>query len=245
MDTPKWTTCSGSCAEPTPGVVDLWLIDLDSAASSITDLLDKEERMRAARFAFSKHARHFMAARGYLRLILGKYLRCAPASIAFRYGQWGKPFLQAATAQPLAFSLAHSDGHALVAVGLAESLGVDLEAVRPFENWRDVAISTFAPGEVESLLALDQDARLDGFFATWTRKEAIVKLWGEGLSADLKTFEVSTDPDTSTCLLNLPRTGGRFESIQLWAFRPLSRFWAAVAAPAAATDVKLRFWRLA
>jgi len=243
--TPKWTTTSGSCVAPTPGVIDLWLIDLDCAPPSITDLLDKDERMRASRFAFSSDARHFMAARGYLRLVLGKYLRCAPASIVFECGQWGKPFLQAAVARGLAFSLAHSDGHALVAVGLAESLGVDLEAVRPFENWRGVAISTFAPGETKSLLALAQDTQLDGFFATWTRKEAVIKLWGEGLSADLKTFEVSIDPETPTCLLKLIRPDSRLESIQLWAFRPMSRFWAAVAAPAAATDVKLRFWRLA
>jgi 4'-phosphopantetheinyl transferase len=242
--TPRWMTPSGSSVEPIPGIIDLWLIDLDSAAPSVTDLLDKDERMRASRFVFSSDAQHFQAARGYLRLVLGKYLRCAPASIVFEYGQWGKPFLQAEAARHLAFNLAHSDGHALVAVGLTESLGVDIEAIRPFENWRDIAVSTFAPGEVKSLLALAQDTQLDGFFATWTRKEAIIKLRGEGLSADLKAFEVSTSPEPSDDLPRLIRPNSRLESIQLWTFRPTSRFWAAVAAPAAATDVKLRFWHL-
>jgi 4'-phosphopantetheinyl transferase len=242
--TPGWMTTYGSEVKPIPGVIDLWLIDLDSAAPPISDLLDKDERTRTSRFVFPSDARHFAAARGYLRLVLGKYLHCAPDSMVFEYGQWGKPFLQLATAQRLAFNLAHSNGYALIAVGWAESLGVDIEAVRPIENWRDVAANTFAPGETKSLLALAEGIQLDGFFATWTRKEAIIKLWGEGLSADLKAFEVSTDPDSGTCHLKINRSDSRLENIQLSAFKPTPHFWAAIAVPAAATETTLRFWRL-
>jgi phosphopantetheinyl transferase len=36
--------------------------------------------------------------------------------------------------------------------------------------------------------------RLRAFFATWTRKESIVKAMGTGIASGLKSFDVSVDP---------------------------------------------------
>jgi hypothetical protein len=55
--------------EALPGIIDLWLIDLTSVTPSTTGLLNKDERTRASRFSFLSDARHFEAARGYLRLV--------------------------------------------------------------------------------------------------------------------------------------------------------------------------------
>jgi 4'-phosphopantetheinyl transferase len=240
--TPQWATGSNLHAVPTATAIDIWLFDLDKDSTSLVETLDDEERSRASRFVFPVDARRYAAAHGYLRTVLANYLQCPPASITFERGRWGKPALPAAIAKSLSFNLAHSGGLALLAVGLSGSLGVDLELARPFANWREVAVSAFAPGEITSLDTQSEDVQLDGFFATWTRKEAIVKMWGQGLSADLKAFEVPTNPHCSNELLKLAQHGRTSESVRLWTFKPARDFWAALAAPLS-TDVELRFWR--
>jgi 4'-phosphopantetheinyl transferase len=126
-----------------PPLFDVWLFDLDQNATSVIETLDE----RASRFIFPIDSRRYAAAHGYLRIVLAQYLQCEPSSITFEYGQWGKPALPTAITKRLSFNLAHSGGFALLAVGVTESIGVDLEFMRPFENWREVAGSTFAPGE--------------------------------------------------------------------------------------------------
>jgi hypothetical protein len=67
-----------------------------------------------------------------LRDILGRYLRVAPAGIAFVYGAHGKPGLERDRYDTdLQFSIADSGGIALVAVTAGRAVGVDVEEMRP------------------------------------------------------------------------------------------------------------------
>ncbi|GGC78351.1 4'-phosphopantetheinyl transferase family protein [Chelatococcus reniformis] len=230
-------------APPCANAVDLWLIDLDGARPSITGALNVEERRRAGRFAFARDARRFAAARGYLRHILGARLDCPPAEIAFEVGPWGKPALPPSVASCLAFNLSHSGGQALIALAHTASLGVDLEEMRPIDGWQGL-MDTFASYEAQSILRTRPSAQMDAFFACWTRREAVVKLWGEGFSADLHSFEVSTDPDAPARILSVTRPGITAADISLWSFKATPRSWAALAIPAVGGSVELRFWRL-
>jgi 4'-phosphopantetheinyl transferase len=177
-----------------------------------------------------------------LRILLGTYLGCAPEAVAFQYGAWGKPTLRAPAGEGLAFNLAHSGGQALIAVGRTEALGIDIEVIRPVADWRDIATRTFAPGEVDALLSLPRHKQMDGFFACWTRKEAIIKFWGEGLSVDLASFEVNLNPLAGAHLTRIERSGQDVSDIQLYGFKTDPNTWAALAAPANSTGP--RFWLL-
>jgi 4'-phosphopantetheinyl transferase len=244
MFMPAWTTASYSEAvgSPVEAAIDVWSIDLDAAPADLADLLDDDERARASRFVFPVHSRRFAAARGHLRILLGTYLGCAPEAIGFEYGDWGKPALRSPATEGLSFNLAHSGEQALIAVGRTEALGIDIEVMRPIADWFEIATRTFAPGETNALLSLPPHHRMDGFFACWTRKEAIIKLWGEGLSADLTSFEVSLDPRAAPRLIKLERHGQDKNDIMLHAFKTDQNTWAALAAPAG--PVTPRFWRL-
>jgi len=44
------------------------------------------------------------------------------------------------------------------------------------------------------LLAVPPEARAEGFFLAWTRKEAYVKARGQGLQIQLDSFDVSLTP---------------------------------------------------
>ena len=229
-------------SSPPAHTLDLWFLDLDNAPEAVTSVLDGKERERAARFVKHLDGARFTAARGYLRTLLAVSLDCRPQDIEFIYGEWGKPALSATGDQSIAFNLAHSRNKAVVAIAQAESVGADIEAIRPIDDWRDFAERTFAPAERRRLFALPESIHLDGFFATWTRKEAVIKFWGQGLSADLQSFEVTVGPDQPSSLLW--RADPSLAHADLWAFKPCAGFWAAAACTARQIS-ELRLFRLA
>lgn len=79
-------------------------------------LLSPEERVRAARFRFSEHARGFRACHAVLRLILEHYANQPAETMRFVSGPAGKPFIADAT--QVCFHLSHADEVALVVESL-------------------------------------------------------------------------------------------------------------------------------
>jgi 4'-phosphopantetheinyl transferase len=178
--------------------VHLWRASLDCDAPVLSRLettLSPDELARANRFVFPIDRSHFVAARGILRELLGAYLRLPPAELKFRYGNHGKPALDAnASDADLQFNLSHSGGVAIYAFSLGRRLGVDVEQIRPQRAGEDIARRYFAAREVTELQALPAHLRTQGFFLCWTRKEAYVKAHGAGLSLPLDSFTVSLTP---------------------------------------------------
>lgn len=161
--------------------IHLWCGSLDVDADSLSFLaatLCGEERARADRFRFDRDRRRFMASRGWLRLLLGRYRRAAPEAIRFAYGPKGKPYLDGGPH----FSVSHSGEVALLAFCAGQDVGVDIEAVREMDDAEAIVRHYFGAAEIEQWLAATPPLRTQIFFDCWTRKEAIVKALGEGLS---------------------------------------------------------------
>ena len=70
-------------------------------------------------------------------------------------------------------------------------LGVDLEHIRVPHDFDSLAAQFFARVEVDSLREIPEDERLEAFFNCWTRKEAILKATGTGLSFPLDRVVVT------------------------------------------------------
>jgi 4'-phosphopantetheinyl transferase len=177
----------------------LWRLDLDAATgeASATDILNEEERARAARFHFERDRHRFMAGRAALRRILAAYLDRSPDDLVFAVGPHGKPALENLG---LEFNLSHSGGCGLLAVTRGRRVGVDVERVRADFAGEDIARRFFAPAEVEALAGSAPDQYATGFFRCWTRKEAYVKARGDGLSLALDRFEVPLDQGATRAL---------------------------------------------
>ncbi|ALM83387.1 hypothetical protein ASB57_10775 [Bordetella sp. N] len=96
---------------------------------------------------------------------------------------------------PRAWSLSHSNGHALVAHGPAGwQVGVDLERRRV----RDVeALAEWCCDEAEQahLLTLLESERLTFFYQLWTLKEAFIKAAGLDFPADTRKVGLRQEPD--------------------------------------------------
>jgi 4'-phosphopantetheinyl transferase len=184
--------------------VHIWRGSLDLSESSgkaLEKLLTSDEADRAARFHFEADRRHYIAARGCLRNLLGRYLGMHPAEIRFNYNEFGKPSLAEPNKHELNFSLAHSGSLALYALTLKRQIGVDLEFIRRDFAVDEIAHRFFSAGEVEGLDRIPAALRHVAFFNCWTRKEAFVKAIGAGLSTPLDQFEVSLAPNEPVALL--------------------------------------------
>jgi 4'-phosphopantetheinyl transferase len=172
------------------GVAHLWTVDLsrgDWREQSLA-VLSAEERERALRFRHGTDMRRYAVGRAALRTILGGYLSIPAHEIALVYGPHGKPSLAGGGPR---FSFSHSDDLAVAAFAGEAELGVDVERLDR-EAEIDNVVSRFASKrEREAFAALPAEERRPAFFRWWTRKEALAKAAGLGLSAPFESFDVS------------------------------------------------------
>src|SRR5207245_1169665 len=118
--------------KPAPDEAHVWWIGLDLPAAErepLAETLSADERDRARSFRLPRDRERFVAARGWLRRVLGSYGGRPPADLVFGYGPRGKPALAGEGVDGFRFNLAHASGHALLAVARGRELGVDLEGL--------------------------------------------------------------------------------------------------------------------
>lgn len=191
-------------------MIDLYRLPLDLPPWAIDALwndLSSDEQQRAGRYLVADARRRFIAGRGQLRAVLGAALGCAPAELRFDSLPNGKPFLLACASQPgdgrmvkrqgLSFNLSHSAELGLLAVDPTgqRELGIDLEHHRPDVPFLRLAERFFAPHEADWLAALPEGQQMTAFYRLWTRKEALLKLTGVGISGGLNAYIIPTGPE--------------------------------------------------
>ncbi|HWB10608.1 MAG TPA: 4'-phosphopantetheinyl transferase superfamily protein [Pirellulales bacterium] len=219
--------------------VHLWRIATDRPRDlpSLRELLAPDERAKADRFRFEGDRRRSIVRRAALREILARYADALPAELAFCYGPQGKP----AFAPPfrdfgIEFNLSFSGETALCAVG-RRSLGVDVERYRVIEDAGLVAKHFFTPTEISVQSEAEDANRV--FLRHWTRKEALIKATGSGLSVPLNSFDVSWLPDGTGHPVGLADAEGRLTT---WYVHDLSPFPEELAALATAfPEAKIRW----
>jgi 4'-phosphopantetheinyl transferase len=178
--------------------IHVWRAYLDSEEidlERIEETLAPEEKARANRFVFQQDRNRYVAARGALRDLLGRYLNRSPAEVEFDYTTKGKPSVRAAfNKHSVQFNISHSRGLALLAFVPGRKLGIDVEFIRSEFPTDEIAERYFSPQEVMELRALPPSSQVEGFYLCWTRKEAYIKARGEGLHIPLESFNVSLTP---------------------------------------------------
>jgi 4'-phosphopantetheinyl transferase len=219
------------------GEIHVWQAALDASVENLGQLestLSLEEKARADRFHFAKDRNQFVVARGLLRRLLGRYLHQDPSALEFSYSEFGKPALSGRDAPcALCFNLSHSSGLVVYAFAKGRNLGIDVEQVRPESAGEDIARRYFSAREVSDLRTSPPEARVEGFFHCWTRKEAYLKATGMGLQTPLDGFSVSLLPDEPAQF-----HGGVDSRWHLAAFHPAEGYVAAVVYDGAPCSIK-------
>lgn len=165
------------------GVIDVYAFPLDVEDTfGLDEILSPDERERAARFRFPRDRRRYVVGRAQMRAILARRLNQDPRRLEFVYGSHGKPALPG---QSIGFNMTRSHALGLLAIQPNAEVGIDVELLRPFPEALDIAQRFFAADEYRRLASLPGSAVDAVFFECWTRKEAVVKSAGLGLSQPL------------------------------------------------------------
>lgn len=160
----------------------------DRALAADRALLSAAERAHADR-GTALVGRHRTALRAELRRLVGEVLGMPPADVPLRAGTHGRPELDVPGTD---VSCSRSDGRGLVALSLTGRLGIDLERITP---WHDDVLDEgwLSPGERAALRDLDPASRALAAARCWSRKEALLKGIGTGLTDAMADLEVGVD----------------------------------------------------
>jgi 4'-phosphopantetheinyl transferase len=167
--------------------------DLAALLPSLYELLPAAERKEVEDLGSKQKQRTHILSRSLARSVLAGYVGLRPQELAFETSSSGRPFLSGEHRTDLDFNLAHSGDIVLIAVGLKNRVGVDIEQIREDIDHSKLAHRFFSATENRELDELGQSDARAGFFACWTKKEAIMKAVGEGLTIGIDSFTVSIE----------------------------------------------------
>lgn len=218
----------------------VWLANLDEEnAAEFDRLLSADEQVRAERFRFAQDRKRFVAARGFLRVILGKYLQTDPRSIRFQYNEYGKPSLTGQFPSSIKFNLSHSDETAIYAFTIDREIGVDVERIKPSFIDEGMLSYCLTAREISRFRELSESEGELFFFDCWTLKEAYLKLYGKGLSLPANQIETALFIESSNGLFEnetqprqqrpafpeLPSIPGCAAALAIEGDKPHIKFW--------------------
>ncbi len=153
-------------------------------------LLSADELGRAGKYHFEKDKRVYEAGHVVIRKILAHYTSIEASKLELTPIVNRKPELLS-TPFRIHFNISHSGGKILVAVGFLSDVGIDVEKVIPDFDMDGFADANYHPNEVSHFRSLNNNEESDYFYQVWTRKEAWLKLTGEGVNDKLRDLDFS------------------------------------------------------
>lgn len=153
-------------------------------------LLSPIERVRAERLTNATVRAEFVTARAALRRLLAIETGIEASCITIRIDGNGRPALDEPGHADIDFNLSHSGAMAAIAIAHGGRVGVDIEWRGRTRGLYEIVGDVMGPREAAMLAALDPTAFSRAFYTCWTRKEAVVKGLGVGVSFPLRTIDV-------------------------------------------------------
>ncbi|TBR36188.1 MULTISPECIES: 4'-phosphopantetheinyl transferase family protein [Dyella] len=172
-------------------------------ATAAEDWLDCRERMRAARFRQSHDRVIHVLAHALWRKAIGRCMNLEPLDVPLGFTPLGQPVLPGTG---LATSLSHSGRWVAIAIGATPIVGVDIERL-PCDLALDDMLGTIChEDEVGAVAALPPGERESAILQLWTRKEALLKAFGVGLTATPASIRLTPDApmEPPTCARGQP-----------------------------------------
>jgi 4'-phosphopantetheinyl transferase len=160
-------------------------------------ILSAGERARGRRFVRQADRVRFAVTHAAVRRLLARYLAVGPAEV--RFGRTpccqcgspghGPPRIDWPPTD-VTCNLSGSGDHWLLAVTRGRRIGSDLEVPRDIDVG-ELASGCLTASEQQYLSGHREDGQLQVFYRCWTRKEAVLKACGVGLSSSLQALEVT------------------------------------------------------
>ena len=156
------------------------------SSDSIFQYLRKEEIERASRFLFTKDKILYMNSHAFLNRELSKRTKVNFENLNISTNQFDKPYVSGSSTF---FNLSQS--HNFWSIGFCEGveIGIDIEWINEKKNFGDIIHYYFTAKEQTEV----EEAKVpvSKFFEIWTRKEALLKALGVGISYPLNQIDVN------------------------------------------------------
>ncbi|HBH83008.1 MAG: hypothetical protein A2X04_06115 [Bacteroidetes bacterium GWF2_41_9] len=157
--------------------------------SGFYDLLSDNEKSRADRFKHSTDYDCYVSVHALLRIELSRILGIKARSIKIGTAETGKPFIQGVDRS---FSLSRTKNLFAFVIGNGNQyMGIDIEQIKPEIDFKNISRNYFSVNEQQLILSFNNISdQKRTFFEIWTRKEALLKAIGIGISNDLVKVQV-------------------------------------------------------
>ena len=146
----------------------------DFIIDELLPCLNESSRRRAAVFKKPRRFKQFLLGQLLLQRLYRNLFQIDIPSIS--YEENGRPFF---VDSDVTFNLSHSRNLVVCGMNKSGRIGVDIEYVNSKRNWQDIAKECFSKEELDGLSKTEEP--LNQFYFTWTIKEAVVKLLGQGV----------------------------------------------------------------
>lgn len=148
---------------------------------ALADVLSEREQEKASRMFSAKDKERYVVSKFCLRTILSLCLNVPASEIDFIVHEHKKP-----TVKNVEFNISHTGDYVLIAIS-PKAVGIDLEYLNREFDFKSILDITFSKREIDFIG--DKDIDPTNFYAMWTRKEALLKASGEGISDHLHLID--------------------------------------------------------
>lgn len=147
----------------------------------LVEVLSEREQEKASRMFIPKDKERYVVSKFCLRTLLSLFLDIPAHEIDFISHAHKKP-----TVKGLEFNISHTGDYVLIAIS-PRAVGIDIEYLNREFDFKSILDITFSKKEIAFIG--DKDVDPTNFYVMWTRKEALLKASGEGVSDNLHLIE--------------------------------------------------------
>lgn len=147
----------------------------------LVDVLSEREQEKASRMFIPQDKERYAVSKFCLRTLLSLFLDAPANEVDFIAHAHKKP-----TVKGLEFNISHTGDYVLIAIS-PKPVGIDVEYLNREFDFKSILDITFSKKEIDFIG--DKDINPTNFYAMWTRKEALLKASGEGVSDNLHLIE--------------------------------------------------------
>lgn len=147
----------------------------------LPEVLSDREQEKAGRMFIQKDKERYAVSKFCLRTILSLCINKAPHEVDFIFHEHKKP-----TVKDIEFNISHTGDYVLIAIS-PKPVGIDVEYLNREFDFKSILDITFSKKEIDFIG--NDEVNPTNFYVMWTRKEALLKASGEGVSDNLHLIE--------------------------------------------------------
>jgi 4'-phosphopantetheinyl transferase len=165
----------------------------------LLEALPQTHQKTALRYHRTEDQMRFVLARHLTLLSLQQFGYPADSLLLLQKDKFNRPYIN----NRIDFNITHSGVYVICAINSEGKIGIDVEEIHPIQT--DEFEGQFHPNE--KLLLHQSKNPLHQFYHIWTKKEAVCKAHGKGITAALNQID--------TCPVEIPYEGVCWKTLEL------------------------------